>query len=119
MELNILNEKNTIIAEIISDEVVVNTPQDALDLMAESGYYDARSLILMDYHFAPEFFELRTKIAGEILQKFSNYRVKMAIIGEFEKYKSKSLKAFIGESNKGNLIFFVPDRKTAIAKIIG
>ena len=119
MELNILNEKNTIIAEIISDEVVVNTPQDALDLMAEAGYYGARSLILMDNHFVPEFFELKTKIAGEILQKFSNYRVKMAIIGEFEKYKSKSLKAFIGESNKGNLIFFVPDRKTAIAKIIG
>jgi len=119
MALKILNEKNKLIAEIISDEIVVNTPQDALDLMAEAGYYGARSLILLESHFAPEFFDLSTKIAGEILQKFSNYRVKIAIIGEFEKYNSKSLKAFIGESNKGNLIFFFPDRKTAVARITG
>jgi len=119
MALKILNEKNKLIAEIISDEIVVNTPQDALDLMAEAGYYGARSLILLESHFAPEFFDLSTKIAGEILQKFSNYRVKVAIIGAFEKYKSKSLKAFITESNKGNLIFFLPDKKTAIARITG
>ena len=119
MELKILEEKNIKIAEIKSDGIVINTPQDALDLMAEADYYGARSLILMENNFAPEFFDLSTKIAGEILLKFSNYRVKMAVIGEFEKYKSKSLKAFIKESNKGNLIFFVPDRRTAIAKIKG
>ena len=45
--------------------------------------------------------------------------VKLAIIGEFEKYKSESLKAFIRESNQGKQVFFVSDRDTAIAKIIG
>ena len=119
MELIILEEKNIKIAEIKSNEIVINGPQDALDLMADAKYYGARSLILREKNFAPEFFDLSTKIAGEILLKFSNYRVKMAIIGEFEKYKSKSLKSFIGESNRGNLIFFVPDRNTAISKIIG
>ena len=57
-------------------------------------------------------------MAGEILQKFSNYRMKLAIIGEFEKYKSKSLKAFITESNRGNLIFFAPDRDATISRIM-
>jgi len=119
MELIILEEKNIKIAEIKSGEIVINSPQDALDLMVDAGHYGARSIILKEKNFAPEFFDLSTKLAGGILQKFSNYRVKMAIVGDFEKYKSKSLKAFIGESNKGNLIFFVPDRKTAISKIIG
>lgn len=119
MEINILEEKNIIIAEIKSDEIVITSPQDALDLMAEADYYGARSLILIEDQFAPEFFDLSTKIAGEILQKFSNYQVKMAIIGEFNKHESKSLKAFTRESNKGNLIFFVPDLKTAIEKITG
>ena len=119
MELIILEEKNIKIAEIKSDEIVINSPQDALDQMTDAGHYGARSIILREKNFTPEFFDLSTKIAGDILQKFSNYRVKMAIVGDFEKYKSKSLKAFIGESNKGNLIFLVPDRKTAISKIIG
>ncbi len=119
MVMIILEENNQKIAEIKSDEIVINTTQDALDLMADAEYYGARSLILMEKDFTPEFFDLSTKVAGEILLKFSNYRVKMAIIGEFEKYKSKSLKAFIGESNRGNQIFFVPDRNTAISKIIG
>ena len=118
MELKILEEQNQKIAEIKSDEIVIKTPQDALDLMADASYYEARSLILREKHLSPEFFDLRTRVAGEILQKFSNYMVKMAIIGEFEKYKSESLKAFMRESNQGKQIFFVPDRETAITKII-
>ena len=119
MELKIFEEKNQKIAEIKSDKIVIKTPQDALDVMADASYYEARSLILREKNLSPEFFDLRTRVAGEILLKFSNYMVKMAIIGEFEKYKSESLKAFIWESNKGKQIFFVPDRETAIAKIIG
>ena len=119
MELKILEEKNQKIAEIKSDKIVIKTPQDALDVMADASYYEARSLILREKNLSPEFFDLRTRVAGEILLKFSNYMVKMAIIGKFEKYKSESLKAFIRESNKGKQIFFAPDRETAIAKIIG
>jgi len=119
MELKILEEKNIKIAEIKSDKIVIRTTQDALDIMADAEYYGARSLILGEKNFLPEFFDLSTKVAGEILLKFSNCRVKVAIIGEFEKYQSKSLSAFIGESNKGNLVFFVTDRKAAISKIIG
>ena len=76
-------------------------------------------MILNETNLRPEFFELRTGMAGEILQKFSQYSVKLAIIGGFEKNKSKSLKAFILESNRGNQIFFVPDRDTAIARLTG
>lgn len=119
MELNIVEAENQRIAEIISDDVVIKTTQDALNLMAEAGYYEARSLILRETNLSPAFFDLRTRVAGEILLKFSNYRVKLAVVGEFEKYHSQSLQAFIRESNRGNQVFFVPDRETAIAKIVG
>ena len=119
MELNIFEVKSHKIAEIKSEEIVINDTQDALDIMANAACQGARSLIINEMNLRPEFFELRTKVAGEILLKFSNYRMKLAIIGEFEKYKSKSLKAFIGESNRGNQVFFVPDRNTAITRIIG
>ncbi len=44
-----------------------------------------------------DFFDLSTRLAGEILQKFINYHVKIAIIGDFSIYTSKSLKDFIYE----------------------
>ncbi|WP_083996437.1 DUF4180 domain-containing protein [Desulfosporosinus acididurans] len=53
-----------------------------------------------------DFFDLKTKLAGEILQKFVNYHVRIAIVGDFSGYKSKSLKDFIYESNNGKDVFF-------------
>ncbi|MCB0197727.1 MAG: DUF4180 domain-containing protein [Anaerolineae bacterium] len=117
MEVTILEIKQQKIAEVIADDIVINTAQDALDMMVEAGYYDARSVILYEQNIHPDFFELQTGLAGEILQKYVNYQMKLAVVGTFEKFESKSLQAFIIESNKGNLAFFVPDRDTAIAKL--
>ena len=61
--------------------------------------------------------KLQTGLAGDILQKFSNYRVKLAIVGDFSKYKSKSLHDFIRESNKGNRIFFAKNINDAMIKL--
>jgi hypothetical protein len=57
---------------------------------------------------------LRTGKAGEILQKFSNYRVQLAIVGDYSKYNSKSLTDFIYESNKGRNINFVNSMEEAL-----
>ena len=61
-----------------------------------------------------DFFDLKSGIAGEILQKFSNYRIRLAIVGDFSKYTNKSLKDFIYESNKGGQINFVDSQLDAI-----
>ena len=63
------------------------------------------------------FFNLRTKLAGEILQKFVNYNVKLAIVGDFSRYVSRSLQDFMYECNEGKDIFFLPDEKEAIDKL--
>jgi hypothetical protein len=115
MELKIFEVKGCGIAELISDEVAINNPQDALDVMAEARAEGADRIIVYEKNLPPAFFDLQTRLAGEILQKHANYRVKVAIIGEFEKFNSKSLRAFIFESNRGNLVFFAPDRESAIA----
>jgi hypothetical protein len=86
-------------------------------MMVDAGSHGARGIILQERHVNSAFFDLRTGLAGEILQKFSNYRVKHVIIGDFKHYDSKSLDAFILENNRGNLAFFVPDLETVIAKI--
>ena len=117
MELKILEINNQTIAEVIAEEVVVNDTQDALDMMAHADYHGAKSIIMAEKHLHRDFFDLRTGLAGDILQKYSTYRMKVAVIGDFEKYKSKSLNAFIVECNRGHWVFFVPDKGTAISKI--
>lgn len=116
--MNIFEVKGCVLAEVTSSEVVINSTQEALDIMADAYTQGARGLILHACNLPEEFFDLRTGVAGEITQKFSTYRMSLAIIGEFSRYESKSLQAFIRESNRGNQIFFIPDRETAIARLI-
>ena len=71
------------------------------------SYQGFDKLIIHEENMISDFFELKNKIAGNILQKFSQYSMLLAIIGDFEKYESKSLNDFIFESNKGKQINFV------------
>jgi hypothetical protein len=93
------------IVEIIDNNVLIKEVDDALSLFCLIE--DCSSIILKKENIIDDFFNLATGIAGEILQKFSNYRMRMAIIGNFEHVKSKALKDFIYKSNKTKRIVFV------------
>jgi hypothetical protein len=58
-------------------------------------------------------------MAGEILQKFTNYRMRLAIVGDFSIFSSKSLQDFIYESNKGKQINFSDSVGNALKALIG
>ena len=107
MEIKIHTIDNRKIAEIISDDIVLQTVEDAIDLIGNMSYQGFDKLIIHEENMISDFFELKNKIAGNILQKFSQYSMPLAIIGDFEKYESKSLNDFIFESNKGKQINFV------------
>ena len=107
MEIKIHTIDNRKIAEIISNNIVLQTVEDAVDLIGNMSYQGFDKLIIHEENMISDFFELKNKIAGNILQKFSQYSMSLAIIGDFEKYESKSLNDFIFESNKGNQINFV------------
>ena len=67
--------------------------------------------------FVPEFFILSKQIAGEVLEKFITYQMRLAIYGDFSKYTSKPLKDFIYESNRGKDIFFVESQEQALRRL--
>lgn len=114
MKINLIEVKNIKIAEVFSEEIIITEVQDALDIMADCSYQGAEKIIFYEKNLHPDFFDLKTKLAGDILQKFSNYRMNMAIIGDFSKYTSKSLRDFIYESNKGGRIKFVSSLEEAL-----
>ncbi|UWX61553.1 DUF4180 domain-containing protein [Chryseobacterium oranimense] len=108
---------NIKIAEIISDEMIIQSVQDGLDLLGDIYYQGFDKLIIYEKNITSEFFDLKTKIAGDILQKFSNYRVSLAIVGDFGKYESKSIRDFIFESNKTKHINFSETLEDALNRL--
>ncbi|PWN67414.1 DUF4180 domain-containing protein [Chryseobacterium oncorhynchi] len=112
------NIKNIKVAEVLSDEVIIQSVQDGLDLMGDIYYQGFDKVIVYEKDITPDFFDLKTKIAGEILQKFSNYRIGLAIIGDFSKYESKSMKDFIYESNKTGHVNFLETLEDALENFL-
>lgn len=105
---------NINIAEVNSASVIIHSSADGLDLMGNLYYQGFDRIIIYEPNITPAFFDLKTGMAGEILQKFSTYRVRLVIVGDFEKYTSKSLKDFIYESNKGKQINFLSSTSEAV-----
>jgi hypothetical protein len=117
MMLKFYETGKIIISELEDMNFVISEAQDILDLMGDAVSENCNRMIIREKNLNPDFFRLQTGLAGEILQKFSNYNFKLAIIGEFDKYKSKNLQDFIRESNNGNMIFFVNSYKEAFIRL--
>ncbi|MGP1581783.1 MAG: DUF4180 domain-containing protein [Porphyromonas endodontalis] len=109
MEIKTHNIEDTKVTEIITDKVILRSTEDGLDLLGNLYYQGFDKIIIHEKNITPEFFDLKTKIAGEILQKFAQYQMPLIIVGDFSKYKSKSLNDFIFESNKSQQINFIKD----------
>ena len=80
---------------------------DTLDLIGNLSYQGFSQIIIHEKNISTDFFDLKTKIAGDILQKFTQYQMSLIIVGDFSKYESKSLNDFIFESNKRKQINFI------------
>ena len=117
------NQKTIELTNIKAAELEIDDRMDsvqaALDLMATASYQGCSALMVPKEALPETFFQLRTGFAGEVLQKFSNYRMKLAIIGDFSGYESRSLKDFVYECNKGKQVFFKGTREEAVEALEG
>mgnify|MGYP000362371941 CR=1 FL=1 len=107
MNLAVHQTGNKKFAELRASGTVIHSTEDAMNLMGDLYYQGYDGLILYEEQVTSAFFDLKTKMAGEILQKFSNYRFLLVLIGDFSKFSSQSLQDFIRESNKGRQVTFV------------
>ena len=53
---------------------------DGIQLVGEIYYAGYDALIMYDHQFTPDFWDLKNGLAGAILQKFTNYKIQLAII---------------------------------------
>lgn len=116
MDINIDQNGDSKVAIADSADVIIHDVQDALDLMASISYNNngCYKILINKSNITEDFFELKTGLAGDVLQKYANYKVKLAIVGDFDEYNSKSLKDFIYECNNGKQVFFLKDKQDAL-----
>jgi hypothetical protein len=100
------------------DGPTIATEQDALDLIG-AVFLAAEVVAVPASRLDSRFFELGTRFAGEVMQKFVNYRLRLAIIGDISRHLSASsaLRALVHESNLSNHVWFVPDLATLDDKL--
>jgi hypothetical protein len=89
----------------------VLTVSDFLDLM---GSCQAETIVLRREDLAESFFDLRSRFAGELLQKVSNYRRRLVLLGEYPEAEGRALGDFIRESNRTGRVVFAPDLERAV-----
>jgi hypothetical protein len=114
-DFHIINEQ--VIAELNSKSIVIQSVSDALDLLANANAHESNKIIVHKSNITTDFFDLKTRLAGDILQKFVNYDFHLAIVGDFVQSSSRSLRDFIYESNRTGRIIFVPTLEEAITKL--
>ena len=118
MNIRTTERNGVIVAVVESCETLILDVQSALDLIATVQYESNSKRIVLDKGaIANEFFLLSSGLAGDVLQKFINYRTKLAIVGDYSHYTSKPLHAFIYESNNGCDVFFVHTEEEAVERL--
>lgn len=93
-------------------DMALATDRDASDLIGAALGAEAGTVVVPVACLSDEFFALRTRIAGEIVQKFTNYGLRLVILGDIAKHleASGALRDFVREANERTQLWFIPDR---------
>jgi hypothetical protein len=84
------------------------------DFLALMSQCPARTIAIGVDDLDPRFFDLSSGLAGEILQKVSNFRLRLAIVGDLDAFPSEALRAFVAESNRTGQVVFAAELQAAI-----
>lgn len=84
---------------------------DANAFLSAVWHHEAAMVAIPVERLSDDFFRLSTRLAGDVVQKFANYRLRLALVGDISQWiaQSKSLRDFVYEANKGETVWFVAD----------
>ncbi|MDS1270699.1 DUF4180 domain-containing protein [Lipingzhangella sp. LS1_29] len=82
-----------------------------LDLIGNAGYLGTEWVVIPAERFDEALFQLSTRVAGDIVQKFVNYRVELVVLGDISRYRGhiSALRDFVAECNAGGQMWFLAD----------
>ncbi|MFB9310147.1 hypothetical protein BJY17_000400 [Agromyces hippuratus] len=101
------------------DGPAIATDDDTSDLVGGAWSSRANLIAIPVERLDERFFDLSTGFAGEVLGKFGNYRLRVAIVGDVTEHTAASdaFDAFVREANRGDAAWFVPDTAALAARL--
>lgn len=93
----------------------------AVDLIGQALGEGAAWVAVPASRLGDDFFRLSTRVAGEMIQKFVNYRIRLAVVGDISARvaDSQALRDFVYESNKAAHVWFVNSLEALEARLAG
>lgn len=105
--------------ELSAEGPKLESERDATDVIGEALGAGADLVLIPAERLGDDFFQLSTRKAGLFIQKFTNYRLQLVILGDIERHvrASNALADFVRESNRGSAVWFVRDMDELEAKL--
>lgn len=121
MQDAILDIQGTRVLVLATEGAKLADGASAQDFLGEAWSQDADLLAVPVSRLGEGFLDLSTRMAGEVVQKFVNYRLRLAIVGDISARcaQSQSLRDFVYESNGGRALWFVSDLDTLRQRLSG
>jgi hypothetical protein len=87
----------------------IRDERSATDLVGEALHIGAETVVVPVERLAPAFFDLRTGLAGAIVNKFAVYRLRLVIVGDVSPFEqaSNAFRDFVREANRSQQLWFV------------
>ena len=102
MNYEVIKKENLVYIVFDSNEEQLKREEEATDFISKCWENDTNYLVFYDKALSDDFFNLKTRLAGMVLQKFMNYKIKVGVIIEDEDRLNDRFREMILESNKGN-----------------
>ena len=74
-------------------------------------------VLLGEDQMDPAFFDLSSGVAGDLVQKCVNYRIRVALVAPDLSRRSERFREFARESLRGRAFVVVPSREEALARL--
>ncbi len=102
MNVQLVEKNGKSYLECLPDEWQLASEQDALDLVGACGEYGTQNLMLHAESLPEAFYNLKTRLAGNVMLKFSNYWLRVAAVIPVELSHQGRFGEMVLETNQGN-----------------
>lgn len=103
---------------VLIEDFKIQSSQDALDLLVNVRFNNSYSkIIIHESQITENFFDLSSGMAEEILESYSKYDVKLAIVLDITKHKSEEFNEFMIKCNQGSCFLFCLNLDNAISML--
>jgi hypothetical protein len=106
-----MTENGLRVLAVPAEGAPIGDESGALDVIGDAFGVDAQVVSIPVARLAPEFFRLRSGVAGAVTAKFVTYRLRLVVVGDPAHHGPPAgpVEDWMREANRGRELWFVTD----------